>query len=164
MEYNHLEYMENVATSLKEIAHSSNHKAFATASGMGLLEGLMEGITSLNLPCLVAIDDVSSRLAENDTDSISEVPFYSFCILKVANTNDSLAQRKAMRECKVLVKKVISKLRTDRRNGVDGLKYFDTGSVLISGIGPVAGGYYGCSVSFSLLQPAGVVYNASDWL
>jgi hypothetical protein len=36
--YNHAEYMEAIATNLKEIAHSANHKAFAEASTINMFD------------------------------------------------------------------------------------------------------------------------------
>lgn len=162
-EYNHLAYMESVATSLRDIQHSPTHKAFATASGMGLLQGVMEGITSLSVPFMVAIDDCSSRLHDNGADSISEVPFYQFCILKNAPVSDSAAQREAIHACKAMAKKVVARMKRSSRNKEEGLRYLDMGSFLFEGVGPVAIGYYGCAVSFSLVQPAGIVYDENDW-
>lgn len=164
MVYSHLAYMEAVASSLRDIKHGPSHKAFTTASGIGLLEGLMEGMTSINTPCLVGIDDCSSRLSENGADNITETSFYQFCILKNAPTTDSATQREVIRACKVIAGKVIGKMRRDKRKSIEGLTYLDISSFLIQGIGPVASGYYGCSVSFSLMEPASIAYKETDWL
>lgn len=162
--YNHAEYMEAMATNLKEISHSNNKKAFAVASTISLFEGLSESINDINLPALVVIDDLASRLSYNTGDSTLEVPYYQFAIVCTADVNDASAQNNARRSAKALAKKVLSRMFRDERSSVKGLNYLDRNSVSFDPVGPVADGAYGCMVTFTLTEPAGIIYTANDWI
>jgi len=162
--YNHVVYMEAIATNLKEIEHSNSHKAFAVASTISLFEGLSENINDINMPALVVIDDLASRLAYNNSDNTVEVPFYQFVIVCTADVNDASEQNNARRKAKALAKKVLSRMFKDERSYDKGLNYLDRNSISFDPVGPVADGAYGCMVTFTLTEPAGIVYTANDWI
>ena len=162
--YNHSEYMEAMATNLKEISHSETHKAFAVASTISLFEGLSENINSIYLPALVVIDDLASRLGYNDSDNTVEVPYYQFAIICAGDINNAANNNKARRDAKALAKKILSRMFKDERDYANGLNYLDRNSISFDPVGPVADGAYGCMVTFTLTEPAGIKYAANDWI
>lgn len=162
--YNHVEYMEAIASNLKEIAHANTHKAFAIASTINLFEGLSENISDINYPSLVVIDDLASRLGYADSDNTMDIPFYQFVILFTAEINNSASANKARRDAKTLAKKVISRLFYDERQRQNGLNFLDRSSFSFDSVGPVGDGACGCMVTFTLMEPAKIKYEANDWI
>lgn len=156
--------MEAIATNLKEINHSRNNKAFAIASTINLFEGLSENITNINLPALIVIDDLASRLIDSDSDNLLDIPFYQFVILLKADVNDAESANKARRDAKTLAKKIIARMDKDRRAYTNGLNYLERGSISFDGVGPVGDGACGCMVTFTLTEPAKIKYEANDWI
>lgn len=162
--YNHAEYMEAIATNLKEIAHSANHKAFAEASTINMFEGLSEHITTINFPCLVVIDDMTSRLIDNTSDNVLDNPYHQFAILLKADINDSASHRIARNKAKAIAKKVLSKMFKDKREYKNGLDNLQRAGIAFEGIGPMGDGAYGCLVTFTTVEYPGIIYNANDWI
>lgn len=162
--YQHSEYMEAIAGNLKDIAHSRNHIAFAEASTISMFEGLGELSTTVNFPCLVVIDDMASRLTDDRSDNLLDIPFYQFAILKQADINDSASHRKAREDAKKIAKKILSKIFKDKREYKNGLNNIQRDGISFAAIGPVGDGAYGCLVTFTLQEPAEIKYNANDWI
>lgn len=162
--YNHAEYMEAIAANLKEIAHSANHKAYAEASTISIFEGLSEHITTLNFPCLVIIDDMTSQLVDNTSDNVLDNPYYQFAILHKADINDSKSHRIARANSKALARKVLTRMFKDKSEYKNGLDNLQRGGISFQGIGPLGDGAYGCLVTFTTLEYPGLIYDAKDWL
>lgn len=162
--YNHTEYMKAIATNLKDIGHSSNHKAFAIASTINLFEGLNENLNSIHLPALVVIDDLSSRLTDNDSDNLLDIPFYQFVIIHKAKVNDAASQQEGRRMAKAIAKKVLSRMFLDKRKSINGLTNIDRNNIMFDTVGPVGDGACGCLVSFSITEEAKIVYTKEDWI
>lgn len=162
--YNHPNYMEHAASMLKDIGHSRNHKAYAESTTLGLFEGVLENLTSLYYPCLVIVDDMASRLTDHKSDNLLDQPYYQFAVLVKADIMDSASHRRGREKAKLIAKKVLSRMFRHQRARQHGLTYLQRHGIAFDGIGPIADGAYGCLVTFTLEEPAGITFNPNDWM
>ena len=161
--YNHIEYMEAVASSLNVLLHKPNKKRFFISTGLVSMEGIIANLPSAHLPCLIAEDNSEERISDNISDNLLSMPFYTFYILYAAPPGNDLKILEARQNAKNTAKKVLSKMLHNRLDADLGLDLVDYNSIRILGVGPIADNAHGVMVSFSLIQPSGITYNPEDW-
>ena len=162
--YNHLEYMEQVATFCRDIAHSKIRPRFFKSTGLANLDGLIARLNSAYYPCLVAEDNSDERFTDNLSDNVLSLPFYSFFILLKANPGNDDEIFAARNNAKIIAKKVISRMANDGINSKFGLELLEYNSIRFLGVGPIGDSGYGVMASFTLKQHANCSYVKSDWL
>jgi len=162
--YNHLEYMEEVASLCKDIAHSKPRPRFFKSTGLANLDGLIARLNTAYFPCLVAENNEDERFSDNVSDNVLSVPFYSFYILLKANPGNDDEIFSARTKAKEIAKKVVARMCNDGLNERYGLDLLEYNSIRFLGVGPLGDNGYGVMVSFSVKQVAGVFYNSNDWM
>ncbi len=162
--FDFIPYFRNVATSLKEILHTANNKKFHRVSALDEMEEFLANSRSNNGFNLIVQDKISGRLDDGSaSDNLIDRRFFTFYILKkVENANYDEAET-IRKESQVIARKIMSKLFIDKRNRESGLLNLDRSSFYYDTIGPIAHGYFGIMCSFSLYNPAGIIYNSDDW-
>lgn len=161
--YNHIAFMEEVASTLKDIFHKPNKKRFFISTGLVSMDGIMANLPSANLPCLIAENNSDERLSDSISDNIISIPFYTFYILYAASPGNDQKIMEARLKAKLTAKKVISKMLYKRLDPDLGLNLVDYNSIRILGVGPIADSAHGVMVTFSLIEPAKLIYNPEDW-
>jgi hypothetical protein len=169
MKYNHIEYMENVAATLKELQHTDAEKHFTRATELISMEEFMANASELTGLQLIAIDEVMAALLDGGSDNILDRRTYTLFVLKNAANGDIEAQQAAREDCEAVIKKILSKLfydyRQAQRNGnTNGLRGLEINRITIQNVGPVGDYYYGFMVMFTVLDAPGIVYNENDWV
>jgi hypothetical protein len=76
--YNHIDYMEDVATYLKDIAHIPSKPRYFKSTGLASLDGLLANIGVAKLPALIAEDQCDLNLIDNTSDNILARPLLRF--------------------------------------------------------------------------------------
>ena len=154
-----------IAKSLKELAHTEEHHAF---SRVGSLRDMDEFLSQLNFITgaqLVFVDSDSGRLDDSSkSDNLMDKSFYTFCVLKKVSSGDYDESQSVKADCRLIVKKILSKLFYFKRHRSNGFGDLERSSIYYDAVGPIAQGYYGTMVSFNINAPAGIIFNNDDWI
>jgi len=164
MSYNHIEYMEAIATILKDIAHTSDELRFFKSTSLASMDGLLAHIGVAKLPALIAEDQSDSGFIDNTSNNILDRAFYSFYVLYPASPGDDSKIFEARDNAKATAKKIISKMRKDAAEWNYGLKDLEVSSFRFMGIGPLGDCGYGVMVSFTIIEDSDTDYNDDDWI
>ena len=158
-------YFQAIATSLKDIANSGTGNHFTKITGLGKMEGFLAERHSLTGYQLVYMDFMRGRYIDNKSDNILNQRFHTFFVMK--NAADSLYDGKgeaAVDDCMAVARKIISKMREDRRNYANLMERLDVSSISFEQVGPIAQGWHGVNVSFFMIDnPGDILYDATDW-
>jgi len=169
-------YMKTIAEKLKEIKHSdtAKEKKFFRISSVMNLDEMLPTFTTSGSPCLMVEDNDVGRYQEADgSQSYLDNQSYSFVILKHCAQLDASDREQIKKDCKAMMKKIISKFKKDKYYDQThpgevrtGMRDFDIASVFYQSLGPVGDNYYGILVQFSMLEPANkdLVFNPLDWI
>jgi hypothetical protein len=161
--YNHITFMEEVASTLKDLLHTQKKKRFFISTGLMSMEGIMANLPTASLPCLIAEDNSEERLSDNISDNILSHPFYTFYILYPAPPGNDQKIMEARQNARITAKKVLSRMLNKKFDPELGLDMVDYNSIRILGVGPIADNAHGVMVTFTLVQPAEINYNPEDW-
>lgn len=167
-QYNHINYMREVAEKSKDIGHTSNAIHFHRVSGLMALEEFLDNISQMPAGFhLLVEEDLTGGFSGADNPLDHEN--YMFFLVKSIDINDHDAREKVKRDCKDLVKKIIGRMRSHwytANKGLSddyGLRNLDTDNIFYQTIGPIGIDSYGIEVRFSIIEKAGIIYNANDW-
>jgi hypothetical protein len=80
MEYDHFAFGEALASSLKDISHTTQKKRFFTAFGLEDLTTLDDKLSSVSGTILIAVDGCESESEDNGADGLNDKQVYSFII------------------------------------------------------------------------------------
>jgi hypothetical protein len=161
--YNHIDYMEDVATKLVDILHTPTKPRYFKSTGLASLDGLLANIGKAVLPALVAEDQCDLNLIDNTSDNILARPYYAFYVLYPASPNDDNKIFDARKKALATAKKVVAKMRNDYRYGNYGLINLEVGSFRFMGVGPLGDCGYGVMVTFTIIEDSDTAYNETDW-
>lgn len=163
--YNHFAYMLSIAENLRDIAHTDKKPRFFMSTGLASLEGILNNINIVNLPCLIAEDNCDLRLSDNLSDGIMALPFYTFYILYPASHGNDAEILEARAKAKVTASKVLARMLRDAHEPdlELGLDIMDFSSVRMQGIGPLGDNGHGVMVTFTIGQEADMVYDTNNW-
>ena len=172
MTFDIISYMEDVARRLKSIGHDPENKKshFFKCSGITALEELMEKLTHAEYPALCVVDNPEGRLIDQTSSNLLDNQYYYFFVIDKAKINDANDRKATIDRCKVIYKKILSKMFRDqlaeqreRLQGGTGLRNLNRGDISYKAIGPLGDSCYGMWASFTLLNTTGIVYNEDDW-
>lgn len=162
-EYNHEQYMEAIATNIKDISHSPTRPRFFISLGLSGVDGLLNSLTRADYPCLVAEKGPDKRLLDNLSDNRMYQPFFSAFVLLKAEPGNEQSARQARDAAEVIAEKIIGKMLKDSVNQQNGLDVLNEGSIRIQGVGPLGDNAHGVMFSFTIKQPAKFYYDTDDW-
>lgn len=161
--YNHFTYAEKLARQLVPISHTDEDRHFFRATEQTELIELNEMITKAHGRIMIAIDGATSDLKLNNTDSLMERPGYSLVIAKQTKSTDTFSIFEAQKDCKDIMKEVISCMLADYNNYRYGCENIDTSSFQLSGFGPIADQFYGVILDFYVDEGVNYTINPSMW-
>lgn len=172
MAFEFVTYMKTIATKLKEIKHvdgDDEQKRFYRCTSLSEMEELLQNLTVVKFPALIVHDTLEGSLLDNDGSGFFDDQNYYFYVINNIAILDFDAKEKAVKDCKAIMRKIISKMRHDRnqdyRNTATktGLKFLDTKSFTYFSVGPIGDNCFGIYCSFSMLEPDSINYNENDW-
>lgn len=145
MEYDHFEYGEALARSLKDISHTSQRKRFFTAFGLEDLINFEDHLSSVEGTILIAVDGHESESEDNGADGLNDKQIYSFIVARntISGKPDTINQ--AAKQCKLICKQIRNKLLAD-----PSLAGYIDRNTQITGIGPIGDNFYGAVLTFYL--------------
>lgn len=162
-EYNHEEYMEAIATNLKDISHSPSRPRFFMSVGLSSMDGLLNSLTRADYPCIVAEKGPDKRLLDNLSDNRMYQPFFTTFILLKAEPGNDKSIRLARDGAEAIAEKIVGKMLKDSVSEANGLALLDEPSIRIQGVGPLGDNAHGVMLSFTLRQAAKFYYDTDDW-
>jgi hypothetical protein len=88
---------------------------------------------------------------------------YEFTVLLQTENGDARTVMAASNSCKLILKKIISKMMLDYEASANGLDALDPDSFKIEPVGPIRENFYGAALLFSLATGLDYRYNPEDW-
>jgi hypothetical protein len=162
--YDHITYMEDCATRLKDLGHTAEVPKFFRVSSLTQLDEVLANLTTMGQTVLIVHDNTEGSIGDrNISNNYLDSPYYLFYIMKHVALDDFDAKANAKKECKAIAIKIISKMLVDKSRSRSGLLFLDFTNIPYQGIGPVGDNYYGIMVSFTVADNAELIYNADDW-
>lgn len=155
--------MEALAEKLKELRHKATDKHFQRASSIMMMEEFLQNMRSATGYQLIAIAHENGRYIDKDSDNLLDQPYYSFYVMKNVEHGDNDAKQQAIKDCKKVAKKILSKIFYDKRNELNGLEYLNRDGITYNQAGPYAHNWFGINYNFTLLDAAAITYSAADW-
>lgn len=162
-QFNFIPYMREIAEKLKVIQHTNDEKHFHRVNSLIDLDEFLANLRTMKGFQLVALDKLNLRLIDNKSDNLLKKSLFTYYLFRNVLPGDFDSEELIKNELQSVNDKILSKLFKDRWDGENGLKFLDRASVYIDSIGPVATGYYGLMVNFSLIEPKSYIYNPDDW-
>lgn len=162
--FDFITYFRNVASSLKDILHTTDDKHFHRVSSLSEMEEFLAASRSNSEFQLVVLDKISGRLDDgSQSDNLLDRRFHTFYIFKNAEHGNFDEAEQVKKDCETIARKIMSKMFKDKRESANGLLNLNRSSFYYDTVGPIAQGYFGVMCNFSLLDAAGIIYNAADW-
>jgi len=157
------EYSEDIATNLRDIAHTPKKPRFFKSAGLASLDGIIANLASVNFPCMIAEDGKDQRFEDNDSDNPLYRPFFTWFFLYQANVSNDKEIMEARDMALETAKKAVSRLYSDHINATNGLELLLPNSISVQGVGPLGDLGHGVMVTFALREAA-MPFNPDDWL
>jgi len=164
--FDFVSYMRIVAEKLKDIQHGEGHPAFHRVTNLSSLEEVISNARRMDTGFQLVVEDVMEGNFLNNNDTLLDSPTFRYYVIKYVKTNNFDDKEEAKRQCKVVAKKIVSKIKHDAyfyQENSFGLKDLDRGSFQYFSIGPMIDNFWGIEISFSIIEAAGIKYNANDW-
>lgn len=147
--YNHKAYGQQLTRSL-QLFQPREIESFFEATNSDTLYSIDQKLSSINHPCLVAIDGSDSDFKDNQADALLETPQYFFMFLKPAASDDSVAIITAQKLCAANAKQVMFQMMHESENHLNGLTGLLVDTFSIRSIGPIGDTLFGVILSFNL--------------
>lgn len=172
--FNPKQYAKLLAEKNKLIRHVDGSKpAFFTSQTLNGFDALLDGDAAgkASSPCLVYVDEVSSRIADMNSDNHLDQDFHTLivCVRSVSDLGDNHVAT-AKTTAQTIARQIVGRMRQDRRleytgnATVDrGLKFLKPESITQRSLGTTGNGWFALALMFTTEQPTASLYNASDW-
>lgn len=163
-QYDHIAYMLDCATRLKDIAHTEDTPKFFRVSGLAGMEEYLQQLNEAQYPALMVHDNTDGAIGDpNRSSNYLDNPYYVFYVIdrpEYGNADQSEAVKK---KCKVIGKKILAKMLRDKTRGLKGLDFLDFSNIPYQTIGPIGDQAVGVMFSFSVREDANIIYDGNDW-
>lgn len=163
MDYNHFQYGEALAASLKAVAHTPENRKFFTATEEEEFLSVEDSLSSVTGTFLVAIDGSNSDLSYQP-DNMTERPQYFFVILRNTESSGAHTISAAQSHSLRIARQVIARMMQDYTLCRSGLQSLDPDSFVIRGVGPIGDNFYGVLIGFNLLRSFPYTLDPRYWL
>ena len=163
--FDFIAYMLDCATRLKDILHTDANPKFFKISGLAGLEEYMQRLSEAQYPAILVHDNQDGNLGDqNRSDNFLDNPYYVFYVVGRPEFGNADSSESIKKQCKEIALKIISRMRRDKRNLVNGLSFLNFANIPYQTIGPIGDGAYGIMVSFTVTNQLGSIFNPDDWL
>jgi hypothetical protein len=147
--YNHKAYGQELTRSLK-LFQPQELESFFEATNSDTLYSIDQKLSSINYPCLVAIDGSDSDYRDNEAEALLKKPQYFFMFLKPAQSDDSVAIIDAQKICSANAEQVMFQMLQESGKHLKGLTGLQIDTFSIRSIGPIGDNLFGVILSFNL--------------
>ena len=168
--FDFVSYMRTLATQLKEIQHSEEQPAFHRVTNLQSLEELISNGNFIEGYQMI-VEDVMEGNFDTNGNMLIDNPTFRFYVVKQAITDSFDSKEEAKRLCKIVAKKLISRLFKDNyadnqlsKSEQIGLVNLQRESFQYFSIGPILDNFWGVEASFSIQEGAQIAYDINDWL
>lgn len=161
--YNHYQYCETLARSLKAISHTDHKCKYFEATEQTELQQLEQNISNASGTILIAIDGQLSNYAFND-DNLIEKPFYSIVIARQTKSTDARTITQSQQYCKSLASQIMARMLNDAHHYLHECDKIDASTFTTEGFGPIAGVFYGVILSFTLAEGRSFEIDKDYWI
>ena len=163
--FNLTDYLLDVAERLIDLQHTDANNRFSRVSSVIGLEEYLSNMTFNTGWQLIAVDTRSGRFDDGSaSDNLIDSQLYTFYLVKAIELHNFDARQQLIKDCEAIVKKILSKMFYDKREGLNGLLDLQRGSVSYDTIGPIGNNCHGLMVFFTVLDATNIAYDANDWL
>ncbi len=153
-----------MASRNKAILHTDASPGFSRIGSIEEMEEFLAQSRTILGAHMLVLDKHSGSLDDtSNSDNLLDRSFYTFFILKGAKHGDFDSYEIARKQSLEISKQIMSQLIKWKRESTNGLNDLDLSSIHYDSIGPLGTGYLGTMVTFSLYNPAGIIYNEADW-
>lgn len=163
MDFDFITYMADCATRLKDIGHSESAPRFFRASGITQLEELLSSLPDAQFPAMVVHNNEDGVLGDSRADNFHDTAYYAFYIVDRVEFNDHDARQDVIAASKATALKILAKMLRDRRYNLNGLTQLNFGNIPYQTIGPIGDNCYGVMFTFTVTNPANVIYDEDEW-
>lgn len=162
-------YFEYVAIHLKALRHRTDAKGnecFFRVSGLSQMEELLQNTNCKDL-VLVVEDGYDGGFIDEANNVLDEQICVFYVLHRVNDIGDFDAKEAAMKACKRVKNSILARMRLDAKTWVtneNDLRGFNMNTVRYYSVGPLASGFYGIRVSFTLAtQATEIAEDADNW-
>lgn len=169
MRYDHIYFMELVASSLSLIGHLTNKKKFFRISGVQGMEEVLQNMGQITSVMLLAEDEFEGDYQDAQSDNTRDIRNFMFYIVKKPLSETAADRHTALSECEEIRKEIVAMMLKHRKQAyatnVDhyGLKKLIPGSISYFSLGPVGDGFYGIACGFQTDDNANLVFHGNLW-
>ena len=142
--YNHKDFCEEMARSLRLISHTDTHRAFLLVSGSEAYTLLDDILSSIDGPILIAIEQGEDKSVMNRADCLEERFPYSLLIAIPTDNDDTSTICAAERQSLECLRQVRNTLIARYGQRIDGYHIFPSG--------PIGDNFYGSVLQYSWLE------------
>lgn len=164
MKYDHFQYTEDLARSLKAIAHGEEKQSFFRATEYASYEELQASFSSVRGTIMVAFDSQLFDYGWENSDSLVEEYTVGMAILEPTSSTDTPSLFRAQKNCRVIAKECINKMMTDAYHYRHDCDKINPSSFEITGLGPVVDTFYGVMLTYKLSYGVRFTLNPEMWL
>lgn len=163
MTFDFVQYMKNIAISLKELLHTENDKHFQRITSLAELEEFLANSRTIQGFQLIVLDKLSGRLDDtSNSDNLLDKRIFTFYIFKNVQHGNFNDHETAIKKCLTIARKIESKMFKEKTELTNGLQHLNR-SFYYDSIGPFAHNWYGIMINFNIILPADITYNPNDW-
>lgn len=118
-----------MASRLKRISHSDDHKRFFRASGGELYTSLDDCLSSIDSPVLIAVDKGEQSSQRNGSDNLRDSVSYCIIIAMPTNDSDTSTIHTAEIESRDLLVQVRNVLVSRYGNRIPDYRFYPSGAI-----------------------------------
>lgn len=157
-----VEYFKNIATKLKDLAHTEEKPTFYYIKNIIDMSAITSKISTFNEGPILLLENHEGGIGSTNGDNDFEKIFGAFTILIPATSNDEDEDFKTLFGIvHSIAIKIFSKLQNDSIEGI--LDYFSFEFNYMK-VGPVSDNRYGRRYEFSIGKSIEIKFDNDDWL
>jgi hypothetical protein len=155
-DFDFLSYAEGLAGQLKAVGHSDGHCRFFPSFGLEDLVFFSDRLSSLEGFVMIAIDGHESESSDNHADALDASYHYGVIICRNTVADDPSSISSAFSDCERLCREVRNRMLLELRPRI-------SRDTEINGIGPIGDNFYGCLLSFTMVDTEGFAIDQTCW-
>jgi hypothetical protein len=169
MAYNHINYMRDIATRLKEIQHTENDVRFHRMSDIYQIEELLARLSVSQMPAIGVVEHSDGRITDNTADQVNDQQYYVATVFGRSTLFDHDAREQVKKDLKQIALKIMAKMKHDRNTDFNletdhGLRHLDLKSISYRYLSALPDGIIALMISFVIEPTAQLAFNPDDWL
>lgn len=163
IQFDFMQYMEEVASLLKETSHSEDNKRFFRISGIAGLEEFLAQMPDNQYPAIMAVEQQDGSISDNHGDNFTDTPSHEFYVVQNYSFGSHEQRTIAKEKCKAIGQKILAKMLYDKSQKTHGLTFLQFKHIPYFTVGPFGDKVIAVYFKIENHQSANLVYNPNDW-